>query len=153
MPTLQTLPSTSARAVAGVPGAIVAAKQTNAQAKARKLIIIFVNFVFMVIVSFCLVLLCWPSIPHHEELFLAVHRSTERKSARGYAGSYGSNRGSSYRYVFSTTRTDDTPVLLVIWRSVILDGCRGIELEPGDIARALDDMKRVGAILLKSSDP
>ena len=54
--------------------------------------------------------------------------------------------------VFSTTRTDDTPVLLIIWRSVILDGCRGIELEPGDIARALDDMKRVGAILLKSSD-
>jgi nicotinamidase/pyrazinamidase len=35
---------------------------------------------------------------------------------------------------------------------VILDGCRGIELEPGDIARALDEMKRVGAVLLKSSD-
>jgi len=35
---------------------------------------------------------------------------------------------------------------------VILDGCRGIELEPGDIARALDEMKRVGAILVKSSD-
>jgi nicotinamidase/pyrazinamidase len=35
---------------------------------------------------------------------------------------------------------------------VILDGCRGIELEPGDIARALDEMKRAGAILLKSSD-
>jgi hypothetical protein len=33
-----------------VPGAIVAAKQTNAQAKARELIIIFVNFVFIVIV-------------------------------------------------------------------------------------------------------
>ena len=35
---------------------------------------------------------------------------------------------------------------------VILDGCRGIELEPGDIQRALDEMKRAGAILLKSSD-
>jgi nicotinamidase/pyrazinamidase len=35
---------------------------------------------------------------------------------------------------------------------VILDGCRGIELELGDIARALDEMKRAGAILLKSSD-
>jgi nicotinamidase/pyrazinamidase len=35
---------------------------------------------------------------------------------------------------------------------VILDGCRGIELEPGDVGRALDEMKRVGAILLKSSD-
>ena len=35
---------------------------------------------------------------------------------------------------------------------VILDGCRGIELEPGDIGRALDEMKRAGAILLKSSE-
>ena len=35
---------------------------------------------------------------------------------------------------------------------VILEGCPGIELEPGDIARALDEMKRAGAILLKSSD-
>ena len=35
---------------------------------------------------------------------------------------------------------------------VILDGCRGIELKPGDIDRALEEMKRVGAILLKSAD-
>jgi nicotinamidase/pyrazinamidase len=35
---------------------------------------------------------------------------------------------------------------------VIVDGCRGIELEPGDIERALDDMKRVGAVLLQSSE-
>jgi len=35
---------------------------------------------------------------------------------------------------------------------VILDGCRGIELEPGDIDRALDEMKRVGAVLLQSGD-
>jgi nicotinamidase/pyrazinamidase len=35
---------------------------------------------------------------------------------------------------------------------VILDGCRGIELEPGDIGRALDEMKRAGAILLKSRE-
>jgi hypothetical protein len=34
----------------------------------------------------------------------------------------------------------------------MLDGCRGIELEPGDINRALDEMKRVGAVLLKRSD-
>ena len=39
-----------ARAVADVPGAIVAAKHTNAQAKATELIMIFVNFVFIVIV-------------------------------------------------------------------------------------------------------
>jgi len=35
---------------------------------------------------------------------------------------------------------------------VILDGCRGIELERGDVDRALNEMKRVGAVLLKSSD-
>ena len=35
---------------------------------------------------------------------------------------------------------------------VILDGCRGIELESGDVDRALDEMKRVGAIVLKSVD-
>ena len=35
---------------------------------------------------------------------------------------------------------------------VIVDGCRGIELEPGDIARALEEMKHAGAVLLKSSD-
>jgi nicotinamidase/pyrazinamidase len=35
---------------------------------------------------------------------------------------------------------------------VIVDGCRGIELEPGDIDRALDEMKRDGAVLLKSSE-
>jgi nicotinamidase/pyrazinamidase len=36
--------------------------------------------------------------------------------------------------------------------NVIVDGCRGIELEPGDIDRALDEMKRAGAVLLKSND-
>jgi len=35
---------------------------------------------------------------------------------------------------------------------VILDGCRGIGLEPGDTDRALGEMKQVGAILLQSSD-
>jgi nicotinamidase/pyrazinamidase len=35
---------------------------------------------------------------------------------------------------------------------VILDGCRGIELERGDIDRALDDLKRAGAVLLTSSE-
>ena len=35
---------------------------------------------------------------------------------------------------------------------VIVDGCRGIELEPGDIDRALDEMNRCGATTLKSSE-
>jgi len=35
---------------------------------------------------------------------------------------------------------------------VILDGCRGIDLEPGDVDHALDEMKRAGAVLLQSSD-
>jgi nicotinamidase/pyrazinamidase len=35
---------------------------------------------------------------------------------------------------------------------VILDGCRGIELKPGDIDRALEEMKPAGATILKSQD-
>ena len=35
---------------------------------------------------------------------------------------------------------------------VILDSCRGIELEPGDIDRALDEMIQAGATILKSAD-
>ena len=35
---------------------------------------------------------------------------------------------------------------------VILDGCRGIELESGDIDRALNEMKSAGAVLLKSTE-
>jgi nicotinamidase/pyrazinamidase len=35
---------------------------------------------------------------------------------------------------------------------VILDGCRGIELEPGDIDRAIAEMKQAGATILKSGD-
>src|SRR5436190_24210088 len=53
MPTLQTCASAAAPAVADVPGAITAIRQANAQAMARELIIIFVNFVFIVVVSFC----------------------------------------------------------------------------------------------------
>jgi len=34
----------------------------------------------------------------------------------------------------------------------MLDGCRRIELEPGDIGLALEEMKRAGAVLLKSSE-
>ena len=53
MPTSQCA-SAAARAVVDVPGTIVAAKHTKAQAKARELIILFVNFVFIIVVSFCL---------------------------------------------------------------------------------------------------
>jgi nicotinamidase/pyrazinamidase len=35
---------------------------------------------------------------------------------------------------------------------VVVDGCRGIKLVPGDINRALEEMKRAGATLLESSD-
>ena len=35
---------------------------------------------------------------------------------------------------------------------VILDGCRGIELTPGDIDHALDEIQRAGATILKSGD-
>ena len=66
--------SAAARAEVDVPGPRLAAKHTNAQATARELIIIFVNFAFIVIVSFCLsfVVLAFFS-SHREESFLAVH--------------------------------------------------------------------------------
>jgi len=35
---------------------------------------------------------------------------------------------------------------------VVLDGCRGIDLQPGDLDRAVDEMKRVGATILQSGD-
>ena len=54
MSALQTEVTVAARAVLEVSGTVVAAKQSNAQAKARELSNIFVNFVFIVIVSFCL---------------------------------------------------------------------------------------------------
>jgi hypothetical protein len=74
MPTLQCL-SVSARAVADVPGAIVAAKHTNAQAKARELIIIFVNFVFIVLLLSVLsfVVLAFFDLLVIELSFPAVH--------------------------------------------------------------------------------
>ncbi|PYL80277.1 MAG: hypothetical protein DMF23_16360 [Verrucomicrobia bacterium] len=67
-------PSAAARAVAGVPSVIVTAKHTNAQAKARELITIFVNFVFIVVFSFCfsVVVLAFLA-PRREKSFLALH--------------------------------------------------------------------------------
>lgn len=35
---------------------------------------------------------------------------------------------------------------------VIDDGCRGIELNPGDIARAFAEMRNAGAVIVRSSD-
>jgi len=53
----------------------VTAKHTNAQAKARELIMIFVNFVFIVVLSFRLtfVVLAFFDLLSLEESFLAVH--------------------------------------------------------------------------------
>ena len=57
MPALQTRVSAAARAVADVPGAIVATKHTNAQAKSKEVIMRLTNFVFISLISFYLVLL------------------------------------------------------------------------------------------------
>ena len=35
--------------------------------------------------------------------------------------------------------------------TVILDGCRGVELEPGDVDRAVEEMKQAGVIVSQSS--
>jgi len=49
MPTLQTCASAAARAVVDVPSAIAAAKHSDAQAKAKELIMLLTNFVFMIV--------------------------------------------------------------------------------------------------------
>jgi hypothetical protein len=95
MPTLQTRPpSAAARAVADVPGAITAIRQTNAQAKARELIIIFVNFVFIVDVSFCL---SFVVLAFFGSSSLSCHSSRSPKYLAGFGGSlcgkFGSKRG------------------------------------------------------------
>jgi hypothetical protein len=51
VPTLQCL-SAAARAVSDVPCAMAAAKHTDAQTTAKELIMIFVNFVFIDVISF-----------------------------------------------------------------------------------------------------
>jgi len=35
---------------------------------------------------------------------------------------------------------------------VVLDGCRGIDLQPGNLDRAVDEMKRVGATILQGGE-
>src|SRR3954454_2894549 len=46
----------------------------------------FLRFIFSLLVIQYFLLLFWPCLaPLREELFLAVHQSTERKAARGYA--------------------------------------------------------------------
>jgi len=35
---------------------------------------------------------------------------------------------------------------------VVLDGCRGIDLQPGDLDRAVDEMKQAGAAILQSGE-
>src|SRR5262249_58508851 len=52
--TLQSGPSAAASAGEDVPSASAAVKHTKAEATASELVIIFVNVVFIVIVSFCL---------------------------------------------------------------------------------------------------
>jgi len=59
MATLQTRASDAARAGEDGPSASAAAKHIAAQATARQLIIVFVNFVFIVVVSFCLSFSCF----------------------------------------------------------------------------------------------
>jgi hypothetical protein len=48
MPALQTC-AAAARALVDVPGAIAATRLTNAHAKARELITLLTNFVFMIV--------------------------------------------------------------------------------------------------------
>jgi nicotinamidase/pyrazinamidase len=67
---------------------------------------------------------------------------------RGIKGVYLMGLALDYCVKYSTLDAGE----LGLNTNVIIDGCRGIELEHGDISRALDEMKRAGAILLKSGD-
>jgi len=55
MPTLQTRAPAAACAVRGVPSVIAATKPTNAHANSRELAIVLSSFVFIDVVSFCLI--------------------------------------------------------------------------------------------------
>ena len=35
---------------------------------------------------------------------------------------------------------------------VVEDGCRGVELQPGDVARAMEEMREAGVKVVQSSD-
>jgi len=69
----------------------------------------------------------------------------------------------SFDFSTTSTKTDENASALqrheqarhgrhLLFFDVLLDGCRGIELDSGDIGRALDEMKRAGAVFVKSSD-
>src|SRR2546423_13230199 len=82
-----------------------------------------------------------------EELLLAIHPSTEPKPIGGYAENARHNEMPSALGCHDQARKGRYSVC-----DVILDDCRGIELESGDISRPLDEMKRAGAVVLKSRD-
>src|SRR6266478_2461657 len=67
----------SGRATPEVPCATAAARLTSAHATSEMPIMVLTNFVFIIVVSFCLIFLFWPSLaPHFEKPFLAVHSCT-----------------------------------------------------------------------------
>ena len=35
---------------------------------------------------------------------------------------------------------------------VVADACRGVNLEPGDVEKALDEMRRAGVVVVTSTD-
>src|SRR5437762_7541087 len=77
VPTLQTCATDAGPAVADVPvpSAIAAAKHSDAQAKAKEVIVFLTSFVFMIVFFLILFCCCWPSLlSQYEESFLAVHR-------------------------------------------------------------------------------
>ena len=36
--------------------------------------------------------------------------------------------------------------------TLIVDACRGVELQPGDVARAIEEMKNTGVKVMRSED-
>jgi nicotinamidase/pyrazinamidase len=93
-----------------------------------------------------------PMIDSYSTFFDNAHRRhtglAHYLEQRGIKGVYLMGLALDYCVKYSTLDAGE----LGLNTNVIIDGCRGIELEHGDISRALDEMKRAGAILLKSGD-
>lgn len=58
--------------------------------------------------------------------------------------------GLATEYCVKFTVVDALKLGLAVY--VIEDGCRGIDISPGDSARAIEEMKEMGAIFIKSSN-
>lgn len=93
-----------------------------------------------------------PSIDSYSTFFDNAHRRStglaDYLQARGIKNIYLLGLALDYCVKYSALDARQ----LGLNTQVILDGCRGIDLQPGDLDRAVDEMKRVGATILQSGE-